>query len=92
MQLMHVEMNSLKNKKIYLTYYALLREERGVDCETITTNVATVLDLYNSLQAQHNFSLTEDSIKVSINDTFLPWQTELKDGDRIVFLPPVSGG
>ena len=85
-------MKNSKNKTIHLAYYALLREERGVDSETITTNVSTVLDLYNDLQARHHFSLNEDSLQVSINDTFLPWHTELKDKDRIVFIPPVSGG
>ena len=85
-------MKKLKNKTIHLSYFALLREERGVDSETIATNVVTALDLYKDLQVQHNFSLSENTIKLSINDTFLPWQTELKDEDRIVFIPPVSGG
>ena len=85
-------MNKIKNKTIHLAYYALLREERGLDQETITTDVRTALELYNDLQAQHNFSLNEISLKVSINDTFLPWQTKLKDRDCVVFIPPVSGG
>ena len=89
---MHVDMNDSKNKTIHIAYYALLREERGLDCETITTNVVTALDLYNDLRTRHHFSLSEDTIQVSINDTFHPWQTELKDEDHIVFIPPVSGG
>ena len=89
---MHIEMNNLKKKTIHLAYYALLREERGIDSETITTNVDTVLELYNDLQVRYNFSLSEESIQVSINDVFLPWKTKLKDEDQVVFLPPVSGG
>ena len=89
---MHVEMNNSKKKTIHLAYYALLREERGIDSETITTNVDTVLELYNDLQVRYNFSLSEESIQVSINDAFLPWKTKLKDDDQVVFLPPVSGG
>jgi len=85
-------MNNPKNKTVHLAYYALLREERGIDQETISTSVDTVLNLYSDLRTQHNFSLDEKSVKVSVNDTFLPWNTELKDEDRIVFIPPVSGG
>ncbi len=85
-------MNNSKKKTIHLAYYALLREERGIDSETITTNVDTVLELYNDLQVRYNFSLSEESIQVSINDEFLPWKTKLKDEDQVVFLPPVSGG
>lgn len=85
-------MNNSGNKTIHLAYYALLREERGIDHETISTNVATASDLYRDLRARHNFSLNENSVKVSINDTFYPWKTELKNEDRIVFIPPVSGG
>ncbi len=85
-------MNNSKNKTIHLAYYALLREERGIDQETISTNVGTALDLYNDLCKQHNFSLNENFVKVSINDTISPWKTKLQDEDRIVFIPPVSGG
>jgi molybdopterin converting factor small subunit len=89
---MQIKMNQFKSRTIQLAYYAILREERGIDQETIVTDVKTVLDLYDDLLARHNFSLTSDSVKVSINDTFSSWDTELKDGDSIVFIPPVSGG
>ena len=85
-------MNNSKNKTIHLAYYALLREERGVDQETITTDVETVCDLYNALKERYHFSLGDDSIRVSVNDTFTSWETTLKDEDRVVFIPPVSGG
>lgn len=85
-------MNNSGNKIIHIDYYAVLREERGMERESITTDAETALDLYNKLQVQHNFSLGKDFLKVSINDTFLPWQTKIKDEDCIVFIPPVSGG
>lgn len=81
-----------KNKTIHLSYYALLREERGVGDESINTSAVTALELYEELQVRHNFSISEDSIKVSVNDIFSSWQTELKNDDRVVFIPPVSGG
>ena len=85
-------MNNPKKKTIHLSYYALLREERGIGDETIHTNATTVLDLYRELQVQHDFSLTEDFVKVSVNDIFSSWKTKLINDDCIVFIPHVSGG
>lgn len=79
-------------KTIHLTYYALLREERGLDQETIETEEKTVQGLYRHLQKKYNFRLTTDSLKVSINDEFTSWSAGLTEGDRVVFIPPVAGG
>jgi molybdopterin converting factor small subunit len=29
---------------------------------------------------------------VAINDAFEPWAAPIRDGDAVVFLPPVAGG
>ena len=85
---------SLKNKikKIHIQYFALLREKRGVSQETYSTSAKRVQDLYLELQKKFKFKLTSDLLRVAINDEFAPWNTELKPGDRVVFIPPVSGG
>ncbi len=83
---------SLENKKIHIQYYALLREERGVSHETLSTNAKTVKDLYTELQKKFKFKLSTDLLRVSLNDEFSGWETPLKSGDRIVFIPPVAGG
>jgi molybdopterin converting factor small subunit len=31
-------------------------------------------------------------MKVAINDEFSEWNSELADGDSVVFIPPVAGG
>lgn len=31
-------------------------------------------------------------LKISINQEFVSFETEVKDGDEIAFLPPLSGG
>lgn len=81
-----------EEKKINIQYFALLREQRGVSEETLHTNVQTPQDLYAQLKVNHRFTLPESSLRVSINDQLAGWQTQLKSGDRVVFLPPVSGG
>lgn len=85
-------MDNRSPKTIHLSYYAILKDERGIASETIETSANTARELYHDLQEQHDFRLTEDSLKVSINDTFSSWQEPLKTGDHVVFIPPVAGG
>lgn len=79
-------------KKIHIQYYALLREERGVGQETLSTSARTVKDLYTELQKRYKFKLSTDVLRVSVNDEFVNWETPLESGDNIVFIPPVAGG
>jgi sulfur-carrier protein len=79
-------------KKISVHYYALLREERGLILETVETMATTALELYQELAQKYKFRLTEDEIKVVINEEFCPWSTVLKSGDSLAFIPPVAGG
>lgn len=79
-------------KKILITYYANLREERGVSNETLETDGLSAKDLFLNLKSQYNFTLGIDACRVAINDEFVDWTTELNDGDKLVFIPPVAGG
>ena len=79
-------------KKIRVRYFAILREQRGLDDETVTTAVSTAADLYEELRLRHRFTLRADRIRVAINDEFQPWTTAVRDGDALVFIPPVAGG
>jgi len=79
-------------KKITIQYYAVLREKRGVNEESIETNAGTLHELYEELQEKYHFELSINSLKVAVNDEFSDWQSRLNSGDKIVFIPPVSGG
>ena len=79
-------------KKIQVRYYALLREERGLKEETVTTSANSVKELYESLRKKHGFRLDTEFLKVAINEEFMEWNTPLKTGDSVVFVPPVAGG
>ena len=80
------------SKTIYIQYYALLREERGLSQETILTEARSVQDLYLELKREFNFRLNVDILRVAINNEFKSWQTPLQNNDRVVFIPPVAGG
>jgi molybdopterin converting factor small subunit len=79
-------------KKIRISYYALLRQERGLAEETITSEATTVRELYQELKARHTFKLSEAQIKASINSKIASWDTPINEGDNVLLIPPVAGG
>lgn len=79
-------------RRIEVQYFAILREQRGLAEETLATPAATPRDLYEELRVRHRFSLPADRVRAAVNDEFVAGDTPLKEGDRIVFIPPVAGG
>ena len=79
-------------KTIHLQYYAVLREQRGCHEETIETFASTPSELYKELQKKYKLSLSENILRIAINDEFKDWNTLLRAGDSVVFIPPVAGG
>lgn len=81
-----------KKKTVCIQYFAVLREWRGRAEETLTTQSSTAGDLYDELREKAGFKMPKEMLRVSINEEFCGWETPLKEGDRIVFIPPVAGG
>lgn len=77
---------------VQVQYFAKLREETGQSAETVQTDAATVSDLYEQLDARHDFSVPPADLRVAVNDEFADWETPLDANDRVVFIPPVAGG
>jgi len=82
----------IKSKKLHISYYAFLQERRGLSEETLESSASTALELYGQLNNKHQFQLSPERLRVAINDEFCSWQTAIRSGDHIVFIPPVSGG
>ncbi len=80
------------NPVYQVSYYGLLGERRGVSVETVNHPAATAKDLYQELDATHQLGFAVSDLRAAVNDEFVPWDHPLKDGDRIAFLPPMSGG
>jgi molybdopterin converting factor subunit 1 len=80
------------SRPIRLRYFALLREQRGLDSEILTTSAATARDLYRELAAAHGFTLAVERVGVAVNDAFATWDRPLAANDSVVFIPPVAGG
>lgn len=82
----------MSTKTVHIRYFALLREKRGLDEETLTTSAETLQQLYTELSERYQFNFPIKLLKAALNDTFCEWKTPIKNGDRIVFIPPVAGG
>jgi molybdopterin converting factor subunit 1 len=80
------------SKTVRVQYYAILREQAGRSEETLDTSAATPAELYAELRRRHPFQLAPEQLKVALNSEFGDWQTPLKHGDTVVFIPPVAGG
>jgi len=79
-------------KAVTVRYFAVLREKRGTDQETVTTGADTARALYAELAERHGFTLSPDIVRVSINDQFRNWDTPVSERDCVAFIPPVAGG
>jgi molybdopterin synthase sulfur carrier subunit len=77
---------------VSIRYFAILREERGQEEESVRTAAATVAELYDHLRAHFSFSLPADRLRVACNGDFVSWSHPLHDDDLVVFIPPVAGG
>lgn len=78
--------------KITIHYYAILREQRGLDEETVEVHSSDLRHLYRRLHDAFAFSPEEGHVRPAINDEFCEWTRPIADGDRVVFVPPVAGG
>jgi len=83
---------TVEGTAVRVQYFAKLREEAGQSDETVQTEAATVRELYEELDARHDFSVPPSDLRVAVNDDFADWSTALDANDLVVFIPPVAGG
>ena len=78
--------------KIKIIYFAGLREAVELDEEIIVLpKGALPSDAQKLLNEKYDLNI-DTNLKVAINDQFSDWDKELSNGDRLVFIPPVTGG
>ncbi len=81
-----------EEKNVKIIYYAQLREQRGLSSEEVEMCAENLSEIYEVLKNKHSFSLSEDQLRVAVNDEFCNFDKLIKSGDKIVFVPPVAGG
>lgn len=75
-------------KTVEVRFVAMLREQRGRVAETLRTRAGTAAQLYEEL----GLALPRRNLRVAVNDEFAAWEHPLRDGDRVLFVPPTAGG
>lgn len=78
--------------KIIVRYFALFREQAGVESESLDWSGGTAAELFKEMAEKHAALMPEAAALVAINDEMSGWETSLAEGDEILFFPPVAGG
>jgi molybdopterin converting factor small subunit len=73
---------------VQVQYFAALREQRGLSHEQVSTQAATLQDLYEELPLRFPAAL----VRFAVNGEFAGSADPIKDGDVILLLPPMAGG
>ena len=76
---------------IKVLFFASLRERVGwAECQLCLPLAAcTAADIWSSLLGTE---VQPEGVRVAINKQFCSFQTPLRQGDELAFLPPVTGG
>jgi molybdopterin synthase sulfur carrier subunit len=78
--------------QIQILYFAQLADMAGKTEESRTLEDASPSTLYAALKEAYQFPHDFTQLQVAINHQLSAHQTDLKDGDSIAFLPPMTGG
>ena len=80
--------------KVQVEYFAIYQELMKKDCESLElASGTTVLELFKNRtdQLEGREDLLESTV-FAVNSDYTSHDHVLKDGDEVVFIPPVSGG
>ncbi len=80
------------SKKISLKYFAVFRELAQKNSDEVETFAEDIRSLYEEVAEKYQFTLRFDQVRIAINEQFCLPDTQVRDGDTLVFIPPVAGG
>jgi sulfur-carrier protein len=80
--------------RVRVRLFASLRESAGYgEVELLLPPDATAEDAWRELAERHpTLAVRRQSLAASVNRRYAPFDTLLREGDEVVFIPPVSGG
>jgi MoaE-MoaD fusion protein len=80
--------------RVRVRLFAVLRDAVGrSETELRLAPGATAEDAWRRLTAEHPaLAPRRQSLAVSVNRRYAPFDAPLADGDEVAFIPPVSGG
>jgi len=79
-------------RTVRVRYFAAFREAVGTESETVETDARTAGELFGECARRHDALENYSASMVAINDEMAGWEAAIRDGDEILFFPPVAGG
>lgn len=78
--------------KVSIRYFAAFREATGLETEQVDTNATSVAELFEQCAERHASIKSRSAALVAVNDEMADWNRALREGDEVLFFPPVAGG
>jgi molybdopterin converting factor subunit 1 len=78
--------------QIKVRYFAAFREATGIESERVNTTAGSAAELFSECAGRFDALQSYSAAMVAINDEMSDWDDALKDGDEVLFFPPVAGG
>ena len=80
--------------RVRLLYFAVLRDITGKSEEIIELPDGTrAQEIWNNLRSRHDqLAGYEKPPMTAVNESYVPADQLLRDGDEVAFIPPVAGG
>ncbi len=79
--------------KVTIKLFAVYRDILGKPELAMEVKVGTtVSDLFDQMLHDKAEAALRESTMFAVNETYVTADTVLKNGDRVAFIPPVSGG
>jgi molybdopterin converting factor small subunit len=77
---------------VTVRYFARMSEIAGCASESVSPVPPTPAALFARLSQAHDFGFGIESLRVAVNDRLVDWESDLREGDEVALIPPVSGG
>ncbi|MBT3217224.1 MAG: MoaD/ThiS family protein [Candidatus Marinimicrobia bacterium] len=79
--------------KIKVKCFSQVKYALGVDEFVIELNAGTsASELEQKIRSEAGGKLDGISLRIAVNQKYMPNNIELNDGDEVAFIPPVQGG
>ena len=78
--------------QITILYFGQLRQNAGIARESVSTEAATLAELWEDRSKALGFTFSRKSLRFARNEDLCDPDSRIQNGDTIAFMPPMAGG